>query len=219
MKDTIKIEIVSDVVCPWCLIGYRRLHQAITEMGVEDEIKIVWQPFELNPGLPPEGIEQYLYREQKYGANKEETDLHKLRLTAMADAEGFKFDLFDGMKIVNTKNAHILLEYAKDFELQTELNSRLVASFFSERKDISDKNVLYKEMLAVGLNADEGIKKLDDAESRQNIDEKLQYWKNQRVTGVPTMFFNASEPVYGVQSVEVYKQIISEKLGINSSIQ
>jgi len=210
----IKIDIVSDVVCPWCLIGSKRLEQAINELGVQDKIVIEWQPFELNPVMPSEGEDQYAYRIRKYGASKQETDLHILRLTAMAAAENFKFNLSDGMKIVNTKNAHILLDYAKDFGLQTELNARLVTSFFSERKDISDKDVLYKELLAVGLDADEGIKKLDDVGYRQNIDEKLHYWKNQGVSGVPTMFFNSSEMITGAQSVATYKQVLAEKLGL-----
>ncbi len=218
MENSVKINIVSDVVCPWCLIGYKRLQQAITEMELQDKVEIIWEPFELNPGLPAEGIDQYLYRSQKYGASNEETDVHKLRLAAMAEAEGFKFDLFDGMKIINTKNAHILLDYAKGYGLQTELNSRLVASFFSERKDISDKDVQYKELLAVGLNADEGIKKLDDTEARKHVEQQLQYWKNQGVSGVPTMYFNDSEPVGGAQSVASYKQVLAEVLA-NQNIE
>jgi len=214
MSDKIKIDIVSDVVCPWCLIGYKRLEKAINELGVHDRVEIEWQPFELNPDMSAQGEISYDYRARKYGATKEETDKQTAYLTKLGAEEGFTFDFFDGIKIINSQDAHILLDYAKEFGLQTALNSRLVSAFYSERKDISDRKILHKELLSVGLNADEAIKRLDSNGARANIQMVKKYWINKGVTGVPSMFFNSSGPVVGAQSVSTYKQVLIEKLGL-----
>lgn len=214
MSDKIKIDIVSDVVCPWCLIGYKRLEKAINALGVADRVEIEWQPFELNPGMSAQGEISYDYRARKYGATREETDKQTAHLTKLGAEEGFVFDFFDGIKIINSQDAHILLDYAKEFGLQTELNSRLVSAFYSERKDISDRNILYKELLSVGLNADEAIKRLDSTDARTHIQTVEKYWINKGVKGVPSIFFNSSEPIVGAQSVSTYKQVLAEKLGL-----
>jgi len=214
MPDKIKIDIVSDVVCPWCLIGYRRLEKAISALGVADRVVIEWQPFELNPGMSAQGEVSYEYRARKYGATREETNRQTAYISQLGTEEGFTFDFYDGIKIINSQDALILLEYAKEFGLQTELNSRLVAAFYSERKDISDRDILYKELLSVGLNADEAIKKLDNKDARMHLLTEQKNWINKGVKGVPTMFFNSSEPMVGAQSVESYKQVLAAELGL-----
>tara|TARA_B100000929_G_scaffold282994_1_gene263603 strand:+ start:623 stop:1267 length:645 start_codon:yes stop_codon:yes gene_type:complete len=214
MSDKIKIDIVSDVVCPWCLIGYKRLEKAIYELGVNDRVEIEWQPFELNPGMSAQGEISYDYRSRKYGATKEDTDRQTAYLTRLGAEEGFTFDFFDGIKIINSQDAHILLDYAKDFGLQTALNLRLVSAFYSERKDISDRDILHKELLTVGLNADEAIKRLDNADARTQIQREEKHWINKGVTGVPAMFFNSLKPIVGAQSVSTYKQVLTEELGL-----
>jgi len=214
MSNKVKIDIVSDVVCPWCLIGYKRLEKAINALGVADRVEIEWQPFELNPGMSAQGEISYDYRARKYGATREETNKQTAYLTKLGAEEEFVFDFFDGIKIINSQDVHILLNYAKEFGLQTEFNSRLVSAFYSERKDISDRDILYKELLSVGLNADEAIKRLDSTDARTHIQTAEKYWINKGVKGVPTMFFNSAEPVVGAQSVTAYKQVLVEELGL-----
>lgn len=214
MSDKIKIDIVSDVVCPWCLIGYKRLQKAINELGINDRVEIEWQPFELNPGMSAQGEISYDYRARKYGATKEDTDRQTAYLTKLGAEEGFTFDFFDGIKIINSQDAHILLDYAKEFGLQTALNLRLVSAFYSERKDISDRDILHKELLTVGLNPDEAIKRLDNADARTQIQTEEKHWINKGVTGVPAMFFNSLKSIVGAQSVSTYKQVLTEELGL-----
>ncbi|WP_396632027.1 DsbA family oxidoreductase [Maribacter sp. R86514] len=210
MKEKLKIDIVSDVVCPWCIIGYKRLEKAISELGVEDRVEIEWQPFELNPGMPPEGQDLTEHIAEKYGSTVEQQQASQQNMTDIGEELGFKFDYFEGMRMANTFDAHVLLEYAKDFGKQTELKMRLITSFFTERKDVSDRAVLKEALLDVGLNADEALAKLDSEEARYEVRNKQGEWKNMGVNSVPTIVFNMKSAVTGAQPVSTFKQILGE---------
>ncbi|TXK72014.1 DsbA family oxidoreductase [Mesonia sp. K4-1] len=210
MADKLKIDIVSDVVCPWCTIGYKCLEKAIAELGVQDQIEIEWQPFELNPNMPVEGQNVKEHITEKYGSTLEQQKESQQHMTEVGEELGFKFDYFDDMRMVNTFNAHILLDYAKDFGKQTELKMRLTTAFFSERKDVSNKDILKQALLDVGLNADEALARLDNEEVRYDIRNKQGYWKNMGVNSVPTIVFNRKSAVTGAQPVDVFKEVLSE---------
>ncbi|WP_036152429.1 DsbA family oxidoreductase [Maribacter forsetii] len=210
MKEKLKIDIVSDVVCPWCIIGYKRLEKAISELGIEDQVEIEWQPFELNPGMPPEGQDLTEHIAEKYGSTVEQQQASQQNMTDIGEELGFKFDYFEGMRMANTFDAHVLLEYAKDFGKQTELKMRLITSFFTERKDVSDKAVLKEALIAVGLNADEALARLDSEEARFEVRNKQGEWKNMGVNSVPTIVFNMKSAVTGAQPVSTFKQILGE---------
>jgi len=210
MKEKLKIDIVSDVVCPWCTIGYKRLEKAISELGIEDQIEIEWQPFELNPNMPAEGQNVNEHITEKYGSTVEEQKASKQNMTEVGEALGFTFDYFDEMRMVNTFDAHVLLEYAKDFGKQTELKMRLTGSFFSERKDVSKRDILKQALLDVGLNAEEGLATLDNETARNEVRTKQNYWKSLGVNSVPTIVFNRKSAVTGAQPVDVFKQVLTE---------
>ena len=210
MKEKLKIDIVSDVVCPWCAIGYKRLEKAIEELGIEDQVEIEWQPFELNPGMPPEGQDLTEHITEKYGSTLEQQQESRENMTDIGEELGFKFDYFEGMRMANTFDAHVLLEYAKDFGKQTELKLRLMNSFFGERKDVSDKDVLKQALLDVGLNAEEALARLDNEEARYEVRNKQGEWKNLGVNSVPTIVFNMKSAVTGAQPVATFKQILGE---------
>lgn len=210
MKEKLKIDIVSDVVCPWCTIGYKRLEKAISELGIEDQVDIKWHPFELNPNMPLEGQNVTEHITEKYGSTLEQQKESQQRMTDVGKELGFTFDYFEDMRIVNTFEAHVLLEYAKEFNKQTELKMRLTTSFFSERKDVSKRDVLKQALLDVGLNAEEGLAKLDSEEARSEVKNKETYWKNIGVNSVPTVVFNKKSAVTGAQPVDVFKKILSE---------
>jgi len=125
---------------------------------------------------------------------------------------GFTFDYFDEMRMANTFEAHILLEYAKDFGKQTDLKMRLTKAFFSERKDVSKRAILKEALLDVGLNAEEALARLDSDEARYEVRSKQDYWKNSGVNSVPTIVFNRKSAVTGAQPVDVFKQILTEVL-------
>lgn len=210
MTKKLKIDIVSDVVCPWCTIGYKRLEKAIQELGVADQIDIEWQPFELNPNMPAEGQNLNEHITEKYGSSLEQQNQSKKMMTDAGEELGFKFDYFDDMRMVNTFDAHVLLEYANDFGKQTELKMTLTKAFFSDRKDVSKRDVLRTALLEVGLNADEALAKLDSDEARLEVRNKQGYWKNMGVNSVPTIVFNRKSAVTGAQPVDTFKQVLSE---------
>lgn len=210
MKEKLKIDLVSDVVCPWCIIGYKRLEKAISELGIQDQVEIEWQPFELNANMPVEGQNVIEHIAEKYGASLEDQKQSKLQMKEAGEALGFTFDYFDEMRIVNTFEAHILLDYAHRFGKQTDLKMCLMTAYFSERKDVSKREVLRQALLAVGLNAEDGLALLDNKEIRAEVREKQNYWKNLGVNSVPTVVFNRKSAVTGAQPVGTFKQILSE---------
>jgi predicted DsbA family dithiol-disulfide isomerase len=212
MTKILKIDIVSDVVCPWCTIGYKRLEKAITELGIEDQVEITWQPFELNPNMPAEGQNVNEHITEKYGSTTAQQNESKKMMTEAGAELGFKFDYFDGMRMVNTFDAHVLLEYAKDFGKQTELKMTLTKAFFSDRKDVSTKAVLKEALLSVGLDADKALAKLDDEAARSTVRDQQNYWKNMGVNSVPTIVFNRKSAVTGAQPVATFKQVLTELL-------
>lgn len=216
MTEKIKIDIISDVVCPWCIIGYRRLEKAIFELGIEERVDIEWHPFELNPHMPAQGEEIVGHMSDKYGMTRDES-IHTLSNMSDVGAEvGFKFDFFDGMKMVNTRDVHILLDYAKGFGKQTELKIRLFEAFFSERKDVSDRQVLARELQAVGLEGEEALVTLNDEKIRERIFTRESYWHGMGVTSVPTMVLNQSGVLKGAQSIDAYKQVLD---GLNNKVK
>ena len=210
MKEKLKIDIVSDVVCPWCTIGYKRLEKAFTELGLEDQIEIEWQPFELNPNMPAEGQKVAEHITEKYGSTLAQQEESQQRMTEIGKELGFKFDYFEEMKMVNTFDAHVLLEYAKEFDKQTQLKMRLTTAFFSERKNVSERDVLKQALLDVGLNAEEGLARLDNEKAREEVRNQQAYWKSLGVNSVPTIVFNRQSAVTGAQPVEVFKQVLTE---------
>ncbi|MDF7800036.1 DsbA family oxidoreductase [Pontiellaceae bacterium B1224] len=210
MKKTFQVDIVSDVVCPWCIIGYKGLVQAIHEMGIADLVEIEWHPFEINPDMPPEGEERTAYSARKYGATPEDSARSRIQMTKLGTELGFSFDFFDGMKVVNTQDAHVLLEYAKEQGLQTQLKLRLFSAFFTERKDVSDRAVLAREVEAVGLKVNDALAQLDDDAARGRVQAQEAFWHQQGVSGVPTIIFNQSSVLTGAQPVEVYKQVFTQ---------
>ncbi|WP_417861124.1 DsbA family oxidoreductase [Winogradskyella sediminis] len=210
MTNKLKIDIVSDVVCPWCTIGYKRLEKAISDLGVADQIVIEWQPFELNPNMPTEGQNVTEHITEKYGSTLEQQKQSQQMMTDAGAELGFKFDYFDDMRMVNTFDAHVLLEYAKEFNKQTELKMALTKAFFSDRKDVSKKTILKEALLAVGLNAEEALQTINDEEVRKAVRNQQDYWKHMGVNSVPTIVFNRESAVTGAQPIDTFKQVLSE---------
>ncbi|WP_349664113.1 DsbA family oxidoreductase [Cellulophaga lytica] len=212
MSNKIKIDVVSDVVCPWCAIGYKRLEQAITEMGIQDKIELEWQPFQLNPNMPTNGQDLEEHITEKYGSSPEQQQESQERMTDFGAELGFKFDYFKGMRMANTFDAHVLLEYAKENGKQTQLKMRLMNAFFGERKDVSNRDILKQELETVGLNTSEAFALLDSQDKRTKVKSDEDYWKSLGVNSVPTVVFNRKSALTGAQPVAVYKQVLTELL-------
>jgi len=218
MEDKIKIDIVSDVVCPWCIIGYKRLEKAIIELGIQDKIEIEWQPFELNPNMPKEGQNLREHISEKYGSNEQQQKESQKTMTEAGAALDFTFNYSEDTRMVNTFEAHILLDYAQEFGKQTELKLQLIKSFFTDQKDVSDRAVLKEALLEVGLNADKALALLDKPAVIQDVRNKQQYWKEMGVNSVPTVVFNRKSAVTGAQPVETFKEILTQLIAEQSAV-
>jgi len=214
-SEKIKIDIISDVVCPWCAIGYQRLSTAIDELDLKDKVDITWHPFQLNPNMPREGLNADEYLKDKYNLSDDKLKQTRNNVTNLGKQSGFKFDYFKEMRKLNTFNSHILLDYAKKFGKQTELKVRLQNAYFGERKDISNRDVLFKELQAVGLNAKEAMKTLDNDEYIKRVENEENFWRAQGVYAIPTMVFNNQIAKVGASKVEDYKEILTKMLENN----
>lgn len=214
MSNKIQLDIISDVVCPWCIIGYKNLQKAIDELGVSNKIELQWQPFELNPNMPPEGQNLREHVAEKYGSSEEESDQARINISQRGAEVGFCFNFFEQMKIVNTRDAHILLEYAHGFSKQTELKLALFSAVFTDQKDVSDRDILLNEVEKLGLNVEQAKACLEDANYRQQVIEQELYWQRLGISAVPAVVFNRSSALSGAQPVEVYKQALTELLAV-----
>lgn len=213
MTNQIKIDIVSDVVCPWCIIGYKRLQQAIDELGIEDRVELEWHPYELNSYMGPEGEDLFDHIAEKYGMSREESLYSSIQMASHGKDVGFTFDFVEGMRIVNTFEAHILLDLAKESGMQTALKLRLFKAYFTDRQDVSDRNLLLQLWTEIGLDRDRAAMALDDSAIREKIKLEEEVLRKAGVSAVPTMFFNDETKFIGAQPVETYKELLAELIG------
>ncbi|MEH6568330.1 MAG: DsbA family oxidoreductase [Halioglobus sp.] len=206
----LEVDIVSDVVCPWCIIGYRQLQKALDMMPGQFEVDIRWHPFELNPGMPQEGQDVGEHLAQKYGTSPEQSQAARSRLTSLGDSLGFKFDYSPGMRMVNTFRAHQLLHWAGEQGLQTPLKLALFEAFFSNREDVSDADVLVKVAQNVGLSGEQARELISSRCYETDVRKEQQYWLDQDVHGVPAFVFNNKHMVPGAQEADTFVRILNK---------
>ncbi|QFU75583.1 DsbA family oxidoreductase [Halioglobus maricola] len=204
----LKIDIVSDVVCPWCIIGYKQLLKALESMSGQFNAEIEWHPFELNPYMPPEGQDLREHVIQKYGTTPEQSKAARARMTELGTELGFTFAYADDMRMVNTFSAHQLLHWARTMQKQTELKLELFAAFFTQREDVSDFTVLSAAAARAGLSEKEALAVLQDGRYAELVREELDTWLDNGVHAVPTFFFNKKFQVPGAQEAETFVRVL-----------
>jgi predicted DsbA family dithiol-disulfide isomerase len=206
----LQVDIVSDVVCPWCIIGYKQLQKALDILAGQFDVTIRWHPFELNPRMPEEGQNLREHLSQKYGSTIEQSKAAKARLMILGESLGFKFDYFDEMRMVNTFRAHQLLHWAGEQGRQTELKLALFDAFFSFREDVSDGQVLAAAAGRVGLPVTEALEVAEDGRYAQAVREEQQIWLDKEVHAVPTFLFNQKYMVPGAQEAETFVRVLNK---------
>lgn len=204
----LRIDIVSDVVCPWCIIGYKQLTCALDELEGVFDVQVHWQPFELNPNMPAEGQDTREHLAQKYGTSAEQSLQARERLSALGESLGFKFDYFDGMRIYNTFKAHQLLHWAAEQGRQTELKMALFEAFFSRRENVSDNGMLAEVAQRVGLSGTDAMAVLESARYAQTVRSEQARWLDREVHAVPMFIFNDGYPVSGAQEAETFVRVL-----------
>jgi predicted DsbA family dithiol-disulfide isomerase len=216
----LRIDIVSDVVCPWCIIGYRQVEKALTLIDTPVAAETWWHPFELNPDMPPEGEDTAEHIARKYGSTPEQSKANRTRLSEIGDSVGFAFnyganDAGQGMRIYNTFKAHKLLTMAaneRGWQAQTALKMAMFKAYFQDRRDVSDEAVLIDIAEAQGFDAAGAAACIASEPLTQAVRAEQRQWIDQNITGVPAIIFDQKFMVPGAQSAEVFADIIGKVL-------
>lgn len=218
MSETpvITVDIVSDVVCPWCIIGYKKLEKAMQRFEGKAEFAITWHAFELNPGMPPEGQDINEHMAQKYGATPEQSKGNRDRLRSAGADLDFTFSYHDNMRMVNTFDAHRLLHWAGELEQgsgkQTALKLALFKAHFTDGKNVSDHETLAAIVGEVGLDTTRAKAILASDEYADKVRAVEAEWQDRFISGVPAFIFNKKFMVPGAQDSDVFARIIENKV-------
>lgn len=202
----IRLDIVSDVVCPWCIVGFLQLQEALRATGVSASIH--WQPFELNPAMPAEGENLDEHMKNKYGSPDDQRAKLREQLVALGQQFGFKFQFDEDMRMVNTFSAHQLLHWAAICGRQHELKITLFNCYFSRGRDISDHEVLANAAVEAGLDFEEATAILEDQRYADAVREAQRVSISGGIQGVPALIIDQRELVVGAQGVEQYKKVL-----------
>lgn len=205
----LRVDIVSDVVCPWCIIGYKQLQKALVSLPGQFDVTLRWHSFELNPDMPAGGEDLREHLARKYGASAEQGRGVRSRLSALGDSLGFTFDYFDGMRMVNTFKAHQLLHWAAVEGRQTALKLALFEAFFSRREDVSDSGLLAVAAGRAGLSPEEAAAVLADGRYASAVRAEEQAWLDREVYAVPHFLFNERYTVPGAQEADTFVRFLA----------
>jgi len=202
------IEIVSDVICPWCFIGKRRLEKAIVQRP-DIAFEVGWRPFQLNPDMPREGADRKSYLEAKFGGPERAQQIYA-RITAEGGKEGIPFDFNGIRRTPNTLSAHTVLRWALGAGVQNELKERLFNLYFIEGQDIGDHQVLADAAAAEGMDGTLIRTLLDEDRDADVIRQEDAMARELGVTGVPFFIFERKYGVPGAQDPDVLLQVIDK---------
>jgi predicted DsbA family dithiol-disulfide isomerase len=204
----LQIDIISDVMCPWCIVGYRQLEQALAQSGVGAFIR--WHPFELNPQMPPEGQNTAEHIMEKYGASPEQSAQNRAHLKQVGQDLGIDFQFNPDSRIVNSFAAHQLLHWAQEHNLQHPLKLALFKAHFTDGRDVSDPEVLADVAKEVGLDRVQAVEVLESGSHADAVRELEGVWTGQGISGVPAMVFEGKYLVTGAQGADNYGQVIQQ---------
>ena len=205
-----RVEIWSDVVCPWCYVGKRRFEQALASFPHRDEVEVVWRAFELDAHAPAERTEgQAQHLAEKYGRTLPEAQNMLDSMTATAAEEGLDFR-FDAMRGGNTFDAHRLLHLAAERGVQDAVKERLLRATFTEGEPVADHEVLVRLVSEAGLDADEAREVLASDRYAAQVRADEQEAQRFGISGVPFFVVDRTYGVSGAQPAEVLRQVLDK---------
>lgn len=207
-KSPLRIDIVSDVMCPWCIIGYRQLKTALGTSEVDHEIH--WHPFELNPNMPPEGQDIGEHLAEKYGTTPKQSAANRAMMAAHGEELGFDFNFTDDFRMHNTFNTHQLLHWAGEQGCKNDLKQALFTAHFTDGQNLSDDAVLVGIAGEIGLDRVEAKSVLNDQRFANAVRQEQQFWRQQGINGVPAVVFDRRHLVTGAQGVDNFKSILAQ---------
>jgi len=213
---TLRIDFVSDVVCPWCAIGLASLEQALQRLQGEVVADIHFQPFELNPQMPAEGESIAEHLQRKYGMSDMQLAENQERIRAHGAELGFVFDFNARSRIWNTFDAHRLLHWAGLEGKQLEFKQALLRAYFSEGRNVSDHAMLAAIAADAGLDAERARAILASGEYAGEVREAEQFFLHNGINGVPAVIIERKHLISGGQPVEVFEQALREIAAANA---
>ncbi len=218
--DHVNIDVVSDVVCPWCYLGKARLDQAIANVADDIYVTVNWRPYQLNPDLPPEGVDHKKHLAEKLGGQDAVDRAHDM-LTNLGKEDGIAFD-FDAVKISpNTLDAHRLVRWAltEGPNVQSKVAGLLFKANFEEGRNVGDHDVLLDIAQKGGLDRAVIAALLASEADKDAVSEEIDMARGMGVTGVPCFIIDSKYAVMGAQSVEVLTDALRDIAKMKNSSQ
>lgn len=213
--EPMTIDVVSDVICPWCYVGKRRLALAL-DQAEDIDVEVRWRPFQLDPTIPPEGKDREEYFREKFGDLGRVAAMHE-RLKELGDGVGIRFAFERITRTPNTIDAHRLIRWASIEGVGDELVEKLFSLFFEDGADLGDRDVLVEAAIAVGLNGEMVRRLLEGDADREAVEQEVATAQRIGVTGVPCFIIDGRYAVMGAQEpealVEALRQARDERAG------
>jgi len=210
----VKIDFVSDVVCPWCVIGLRSLETALSRLEGALQADMHFQPFELNPGMAPEGENIVEHLRKKYGSTPEQIKHNGENIRARGAALGFKFEMDKRERTYNTFDAHRLLHWADAEGKGAALKHALFDAYFTRGENVSDREVLVRAAETAGLPAERSHAVLASDAYAADVRKQEQFYVNNGIQGVPAVIINDRHLISGGQPPEVFEQALRQIAGV-----
>lgn len=205
-QQPVRIDVVSDVVCPWCFIGKRRLEQALA-LKPDIPVEVHWHPYFLNDWIPPEGISREEYLTTKFGSPERYNGIAG-RVQAAAAAEGLVYDKDKIARQPNTVDCHRLIRWAAGIGKAAEMKQRLMDLYFTEGADLSNPAVLVEAAAEIGLDPEDVRGALASDQDVDEVTREAQSAKEAGIEGVPCFIFGGKFAVSGAQSPEYLAEAI-----------
>ena len=210
MATPMKIDFVSDVSCPWCIIGLRGLEEALARSRDAIDATIVFRPFELNPTMPAGGQNIAEHIAQKYGSTPEQSDANRRMIVDRAAELGFTMAMTRDSRIYNTFDAHRLLHWAEAAGHQAELKHALFTANFTEGKDPGNHNVLVEAAERAGLDGSAAAEVLASGRYADDVRREAELWRSRGINAVPAIVINDRHLISGGQPVEVFEAALRQ---------
>jgi predicted DsbA family dithiol-disulfide isomerase len=210
----VRIDFVSDVVCPWCVIGLRSLETALSRLQGQVQADVHFQPFELNPQMPAEGENIVEHLRKKYGSTADQIKRNGENIRARGAALGFEFDMDKRDRTYNTFDAHRLLHWADEEGKGQALKHALFDAYFTRGKNVSDREVLIRAAEIAGLPADRAREVLASDAYAADVRKQEQFYINKGIQGVPAVIVNERHLISGGQPPEVFEQALRQIAGV-----
>jgi predicted DsbA family dithiol-disulfide isomerase len=208
------VDVISDVICPWCYIGKRRLEKAVAALG--GPVMVRWLAFQLNPTMPKEGVSRREYRIRKFGSWERSQELDA-RVVAAGQSEGIQFALDCIERTPNTLDAHLLIGLADKKGVQSAFVEALFRAYFTEGRDISNRQTLLNVVAEAGLDRHEAEALLNAEDGLEGIKDGDALARRFRVDGVPFFIVNGTLTLSGAQQSDAFLDVFRQAAGSQGS--